>query len=291
MNISPSLFNLNQISAWTQKTWATSRAAFQGFQKTALKVAVGVLPLILSMKDPLVALAAQNGILGASLAYQGSKNLLQGKYKEGAVKILGGVGCMGASLYCLYASSPSSFERFQDRHQADLDTYSPQELMGHKDWEFWRTGGNKHIFRHPELPGYVIKFQSFSKSYWARESGIETGNSIEGEFRNLIEAQEILNTHQIERIVLPETHLMQSQRGPFLIQQELPRIMKIDIRLGIFTTDPQAPSDLQKFLKHSPFCDLDLDYKYENTGYLMPARDLHATHIGIVDLDCRKITK
>lgn len=131
-------------------------------------------------------------------------------------------------------------------------------------WKLEGSGWSKHVFSHPDQPGYVFKFSRYCG--W-------DDYDIRNHYYNLQQLMQF--TDRYPEIKLPFSCLIQGneERGTFLIEE------RISFTPKRCPYSERIHARLDAFLQESKLRDIDLDDQH-NAGFL-PSCD----KIGIIDFD------
>lgn len=149
------------------------------------------------------------------------------------------------------------------------------------DWIFLGGGGSKIVMVHPNLEGYVFKFNR--------------GNSkvdLYDHYTNLQKAKDFIEMAGLKHILIPESHLIRTNLAPLIIEEaiEFSETMPEDTEV--------SREELKKFIKYSYLCDIeirdgDIINDAHNAGFVSKVRGVNLpssapAKIGIIDFDCKK---
>jgi hypothetical protein len=297
MTISESLYNTVPATALTIGMCATmggiqdlsAGAISRGAAKTLAGltvVRIGSeilgLPHALGMQSSLVA--------GSCLAaLQGPFKLVNGIKERNLFQILQGtaqatIGYVAANFFYSLPSEftsepiPVELETFLHDHDSEIAkiyqskiSFGSSTILG--DWEYIGSGMSKSVYTHPQLQ-YVVKIPHFESSAWSHAE-----NDVVVEHKNAQKARLLIAANGWNRLRVPESYLINSNSGPFVVESKLEFIPYWDVPES--SEKKEARSQLADFLQKGGYCDIGI---YHNARFLQsnPADP----KIGIYDLDC-----
>ena len=158
---------------------------------------------------------------------------------------------------------------FLEAHKAEIEEmYEHKKPLG--DWRKLGDGNSKIIIIHPELPNMLVKIP---KNIEKVKNYFKTHDEIIQKMRNI--------TARFDRIVLPESYVYQTSKGPIIIEKKLD--------LDKYNQVPDGPDKQEAMKQFHTFayeaCLCDVEPSIDHNAGFIPA--IFPLKIGIFDFDCR----
>lgn len=239
-----------------------------------------------------VVLVAHQAILLTIASYwiskSGLSDLTQHQYKKGICKILlglSGIGCAGYYVYSEFFFQnypwiplPPDETGFITNHTSEIEKmYTHQTPTGR--WQHIGSGVSKASYKHPELPGYIVKIPTSSTPFRRQFSFC---NDAEAHYNNLQDLRAGFSQTAYPHIILPNSHLVSTAHGPVGVEQMFDTVDYFSFPDSQQKQD--AEKELNSFLGKYEVCDVTLSLNH-NAAFIKGTE--HDPKIGIYDVDCR----
>ena len=233
--------------------------------------------------------------LSSSLSKKGFQHINEGSYQKGTYQLLLGIFGATALIYCIHSECsnkeiisftmpemPQNLRNFLDDHHREIEELqkSPPNIIG--KWKLLGSGVSKKAFFHPDCD-YLIKVPHLPNgSFWSSPRALFAGNDADKHHRNLVKAHELVLTHSLEKLHIPNSYLYHTLQGSLVIEQKLHTISYKQIPNSL--AKRRAEDQLRQLLNLGQFCDINVS-KDHNAEFL--SNNLNPK-IGIYDFDCIK---
>ena len=285
--------------------------------KGSLKTGMGAAAtaFIFCLDSRIIVVAHQATILAlssAQIAKLGISDLIKGRYRMGAAKlILGAGGFIGAASYAITAyletQTPDAIEmnrfpveadtddddnskldgylneskltakqtEFLEAHKSEIETMYANPLTREGSWTQLGAGASKRALEHPDFPRMIVKIPPMDYGW----RGVRGEDDLIINYENYKKIKELSQSY--DRIVIPESHLFQTAKGVIIVEEKIENRSYHDYE----KTDDYAATRAQfdQFLRKADLCDIALESDH-NAGIVA---DVSPPKISIFDFDCR----
>ncbi len=255
--------------------------------KGAAQTAVGVAGVVaLDALDSKVILVAHQAsllsLISGLIAKSGFSDFRKANYRDGAEKMLlgiGGLACAGYYVYSEIFNDPTLIPdtlteedtAFLTAHRHEIDKLNLNKRPT-GSWKKLGKGVSKTAYIHPDMPKSLLKIEHSKYSFWNPED-----SDIERSKRNLQFTKQMAEKLNLDSIAFPKSVLIDSGR-PYIFEE------RFDIEKYSSVPDShgklKAEEQLRTLASASGLCDVDLKGNH-NAGFIKGTE-----RIGLFDFDC-----
>ena len=234
--------------------------------------------------------AAQVAYVGASLLINGIRKVGQLISKHPFIACAGMAALFVADLrynvlaeHCSYSGdfynqNPNGLPYFSEYSKELASRVQIPESELAQGWQLFGMGSSKAAYVHPSLPNHVVK--------------VGCQDIMEEQFQNAEIAKEMIQTHNLDRITIPQSSKVADVAKPGItvsLDEKLEFGSSFDEMRTQTSYKPQkravldkGAEQVEKLISEGYFCDINLESS-RNARFLKDD-----THIGLYDLDYRK---
>lgn len=154
-------------------------------------------------------------------------------------------------------------------------------------WNFLAIGASKVVMIHPKLKKYVFKFsiEGLNSSDLTSKSG-NTVKSLRFHFEKLQQIRHLIEERQYKHITIPEVHLVETSKGPFLIEERLDFLKPWELMIETDEMN-EAIEEAEDLRIEANLCDVSFKGVMHNCGWVQTS-DFESSKLALIDVDCEQ---